>query len=373
MSGASNCLFDLPWWLEAVAPGQWSEVTLGTRARWPYVSKRRLGVTALTHPRLTAMLGPCIEPASGDYAKTLSYEHETMRELLDALPRFDLFRQAFHPSVTNWLPLYWSGFQATVQYTYRIEDLTDLDRVWSGFRPSLQRQIRKAQRTVAVRTDLGLPAFLDVNEKSFRRQGLPLPHSWELVGRVDAACAAHDARRVFFAVDDRDRIHAALYVVWDRDSAYYLMSGGDPELRASGAGSLLAWEAIRFCSGVTRSFDFEGSMVPSLERFFRSFGAHQVAYLLVSKANLRGRAADAGRRLAARAPSRPVRAARAAPPGLESEQARIRRVFGAYGASPGRRRAWDPERPGNRCILIELYDALAARLSRRGRVAGGGP
>jgi ubiquinone/menaquinone biosynthesis C-methylase UbiE len=37
-------------------------------------------------------------------------------------------------------------------------------------------------------------------------------------------------------------------------------------------------------------------------------------------------------------------------------------VFLAYRESAGRRRAWDPERPGNRQILIELFDRLSAAL-----------
>jgi ubiquinone/menaquinone biosynthesis C-methylase UbiE len=364
---ASNCLFDQRWWLEAVAPGQWGEVVLegdgGPPARWPYVIRRRLGVTSLTHPRLTPTLGPCIVPPPGDYTKALAHEHHTLRELVDSLPRFDLFRQAFHPSMTNWMPLYWSDFQATVRYTYRLEDLADLDRVWSGFRPSLRREVRRAERKVTVRTDLGLDAFLDVNERSFRRQNLPLPYSRELVERLDAACAARDARRMFFAVDGQDRIHAAVYVVWDDDSAYYLMGGGDPELRSSGGGNLLVWEAVRFCSGVTRCFDFEGSMIPSLEWFFRSFGARQVPYLLVTKANVRGRTAEVARQLAAPARAWPRRDGAATPAQHEPEPERIRSVFGAYLASRARRRAWDPARPGNRRMLNELYDALADRLA----------
>jgi hypothetical protein len=298
----SNCLFDQPWWLDAVAPGRWGEAVVedehGVHARLPYVVRRRLGVTMLAQPRLTPALGPWIEASSGGDAKRLAREHEAMGALIEALPRFDVFRQAFHPSVTNWLPFYWNGFQATVMYTYRLDDLTDLDAVWSGFRQSVRREIRKAERSVEVRTDLGLAAFLRVNEKTFRRQGRPLPHTWELVERLDAACARRDARRVLFAVDARDRVHAALYIVWDADSGYYLMSGADPDLRTSGAGSLLAWEAIRFCAGVTRCFDFEGSVVPSLERFFRAFGARQVPYLQVSRSNLRGRAAAAAQQLA---------------------------------------------------------------------------
>jgi hypothetical protein len=314
---ASHCLFDQPWWLEAIAPGQWGQIVLeddgGVHARLPYVVKQRLGVIALTQPSLTPTLGPWLATSSAGYATGLAREHKAMSELIDALPRFDVFRQAFHPSVTNWLPFYWRGFHATVLYTYRLDELTDLDRIWSGFRQNVRREIRKAERMVTVRTDLGLPAFLELNEKTFRRQNLALPYPRELVERLDAACAGRGARRLFFAVDDHDRLHAALYVVWDSDSAYYLMSGADPALRTSGAGSLLAWEAIRFCSGVTRSFDFEGSMMPSLERFFRAFGARQVPYLFVTKRDLKGRTADAARGMwvAARAAR-----SRVSPPGL---------------------------------------------------------
>lgn len=298
----SNCLFDQPWWLDAVAPGAWDEVVLkddsGVQARLPFVRKKRLGVTALTQPPLTPILGPWVSESAGGYAKALAHEHKTMGELIESLPRFDIFRQAFHPSRMNWLAFHWAGFEANLMCTYRFDDLSDLDRIWSGFRQNIRREIRKAEKALTVHTDLGVGSFLDVNTKTFERQGLRLPYPRELVERLDAACAERDARRIFFAVDGDGRVHAALYIVWDPESAYYIMSGGDPELRVSGASSLLAWEAIRFCSEVTASFDFEGSMIPSVERFFRSFGPRQVPYLRVSRENRRGRATSALRGLA---------------------------------------------------------------------------
>ena len=45
-------------------------------------------------------------------------------------------------------------------------------------------------------------------------------------------------------------------------------------------------------AGVTRRFDFEGSMLQPVERFFRAFGARQVQYPHVSRGcSLRGRLA----------------------------------------------------------------------------------
>jgi len=46
---------------------------------------------------------------------------------------------------------------------------------------------------------------------------------------------------------------------------------------------------------VTDVFDFEGSMLPPVERYFRAFGARQTPYLRVSRTSRRGRAALAAR------------------------------------------------------------------------------
>ena len=127
--------------------------------------------------------------------------------------------------------------------------------------------------------------FLNMNEMTFTRQGMSLPYSRELVARLDQTCAEHDCRKVFFAEDAEGRLHAAIYIVWDEKEAYYLMGGADPELRNSGATSLCMWEAIKFASTVTRKFNFEGSMIEPVERFFRAFGARQYPYFQISKVN----------------------------------------------------------------------------------------
>jgi len=91
--------------------------------------------------------------------------------------------------------------------------------------------------------------------------------------------------RCFLATDQQGKNHATPYFMWNANSTYYLMPGGDPDLRNSGATSLCMWEAIKFVATVTRNFDFEGSMWEPVERFFRAFGAVQTPYYAVSKCN----------------------------------------------------------------------------------------
>lgn len=289
-------LFSQPWWLDAVAPGAWDEITLEGEgevlARLPYVIKKRFGLTLILMPRLTQTLGPWFAPHEAKYVTQMSRQHELMNSLIEGLPKFDYFYQNFHYSITDWLPFYWRGFTQTTRYTYVLEELEDLDAIWGEMRENIRRAVRKARKQLVVRSDLGLDRFLDLNAQTFERQGLPLPYSRELVVRLDSACREHHCSKIFFAEDAQGRVHAAAYIVWDEQAAYYLMGGADPELRSSGATSLVLWEAIQFAAGVTRTFDFEGSMIESIERYFRAFGARQKPYCRVTKANsLRLRAA----------------------------------------------------------------------------------
>jgi len=87
------------------------------------------------------------------------------------------------------------------------------------------------------------------------------------------------------AKDAEGNTHAAIYIAWDKQTCYYIMGGADENYRSSGAYSLLLWEAIKTASGVCKEFDFCGSMIPSIERFFRSFGGEQVPYFHLKKIN----------------------------------------------------------------------------------------
>lgn len=284
-----NSIFAKPWWLDIVAPNTWGEVKVEKGgqlfARLPYIIKKRYGFTLLTMAPLTQTLGAWISPYSGKYANKLSYEKELMEELIKQLPSFDYFRQNFHHTITNWLPFYWGGFQQTTRYTYVLEDLTNLDEIWRGTKENIRREIRKAEEKVKVRTDLTIDDFLNLNEMTFRRQGKALPYKRDLVTQLDQACSTNQCRKIFFAEDAQNRLHAAIYLIWDEQAAYYLMGGSDPALRNSGATSLLLWQAIQFAATVTKTFDFEGSMIEPIERFFRAFGAQQKPYFVISKAN----------------------------------------------------------------------------------------
>jgi hypothetical protein len=292
-------LFQETWWLEAVAPGQWDVVEVRESGqvvgRMPFVYRRRLGLNALTQPPLTPYLGPWLRQLDGKDARRCARERHILDQLLAALPRHDVFIQSFHPAVQDWLPLFWQGFQQTTLYTYLLHAPDDRQRLWEGLQESTRRQIRKAERQLTVTSGDDLDLFLTLHRHTFGRQGRELPYPEAVVRRLDACCAAREQRQILFAADSRATCHAAIYTVWDDTTAYYLMGGSDPGLRSSGAMSLLMWAAIEYANKIGRSFDFEGSMIQSVERFFRCFGGRQTPYFHISGArSWRGRLALSG-------------------------------------------------------------------------------
>jgi hypothetical protein len=295
----ANSVFEQPWWLEAVAPGAW-DATVVRRgddvvARLPYVRRTVAGMTAMVQPPLTQTLGPWLAPSEGKYPRRLETEKKLLGQLIEQLPPHHFFRQAFSPALTNWLPFYWAGFDATVRYTYRLEDLTDLDRVRADFQEHVRRGIRKAQAAVEVRDDFPLEELIRLDRRTYARQGVRPAVSADVIRRLDAACADRGARQILGAVDAEGRTHAALYVVWDDQTFYALLNAREPELQAFGANTLLYWEAIQRAAQVSQAFDFEGSMIEPIEHFVRGFGGRQTPYFVVWKAGLRARSALAAR------------------------------------------------------------------------------
>ncbi|MGI6436214.1 MAG: GNAT family N-acetyltransferase [Syntrophomonadaceae bacterium] len=309
-------IFSQDWWMDAVCgEGNWDVLIVEENgkivASLPYYMRKKYGLNFIQQPDLTFTNGIWIKyPPGQNTAKRLSYEKKVMNGIIHQIEalKFDHFSQCFSPYITNWLPFYWAGYQQTTRYTQRIEDISDPDRLWKGFlnENNVRNNIRKAEKKLAIRCDLGLDKLIEIKDMAFARQGLKSSYTYDFVSKVDAACVAHDARKMFFAEDAQGRIHAALYLVWDPDSAYYILGGQDPALRNSGANSLIIWEAIKFASTVTRVFDFEGSPVERIERFFRAFSPVQTPYYEITKMSRKMKLAHHSSQLIKAIANRPV-------------------------------------------------------------------
>lgn len=279
-------IFIQDWYLDALCQDDWDVVLVennaGIMAALPFFLKRKFGFKYITMPPLCKMMGPYLLPIY----RTTDHEHKLLEALMVQLPKVDRFVQDFHYQYQNWLAFYWRGYSQTTRYTYLITNLLDLSSVWNGVYRSYRNNILpKAKELLTVRTDLSLEVFYSVHEKTFDRQGIKVPFSFEYLFRLDAVLAEKKCRQMFFAVDQEANVHAVFYMIWDQKRAYCHLMGDDPNFRKIGGSILLTWEAIKYTSEVLQldTFDFEGSMIQPIELVRRNFGATQQPYFNIRK------------------------------------------------------------------------------------------
>lgn len=280
-------IFSRDWWMNAVCEEDKWDVILIEKggqiiATLPYYINNK----EINQPVLTQKSGPWIKyPCDQKYSSKLDYEKRVLNQIIEKIEELGMnkYYQHFDYLIENWLPFYWKGYSQTTRYTYLLDDLSNLEKNYTNLESRTRKNIRKAEKRVIVKEDCTIEKFYQMNKMTFDRQGIPIPYSLATLKKIDEVCLKNNCRKIFYAVDDNNDIHAAIYIVWDENSAYYLMGGSNPKLSNSEAMSLLIWEAIKFASNVTKKFDFEGSMIESIERFFRSFGAIQKPYFAVYK------------------------------------------------------------------------------------------
>jgi hypothetical protein len=282
-------VFAQPWFLDSsIEEGHWDAVVAEENgqpvAALPFCFRQRWWGRYTFMPALVKYLGPLLAPAY----RGLKYEHRYYKSLIAGLPPIARTEMAFHPGVTNWLPFYWQDFRQTTRYTYRLH-LEDWLAVESGLNRNIRRNLVKADRHLHLLEEGKREDFYRLLQSSFNRQSLVFPLSADFLYRHLSALDGHKAGRLFYAADASGRVHSVACLIWDKSAAYYHLSGDDAQLRQSGSGIWLAWQAIRYTREVLGLpvFDFEGSMIPEIEAIRRQFGSLQTPYFFVSRSRYR--------------------------------------------------------------------------------------
>ncbi len=286
-------IFSKDWWLDAACGNDNWDVCLIEKggqivASMPYCLKKEGIFNIIEMPPLTQTAGPYIKYPKGQKSyKKLSWEKELMGSLIKQLPKYDVFNQSFHHSITNWLPFYWKGFNQSTRYTYVIE-WESFENIEKNFDTDIRRRKKKAQKAgVEVFESEDIEKFYEINKKTYSRKGMEISYSFEFVKKLYKKCKENGACKMFFAKDSKGKAIAANFLVFDENYVYYIMGGIDPEKKDLGGMDMILYESIKFAAENGKTFDFEGSMIESIEKYFRSFGAIQKPYFQIYKTNSR--------------------------------------------------------------------------------------
>ena len=237
----------------------------------------------ITMPMLTAYLGPYW--LNQDRLKTtskLAKQKNLLQDLAKQIPKTLLTCVNCHPDMETLLPLRWEGYTEKKRYTYRLQ-LTDKKELWDNLDAKQRNVIFKAKDRLEVVSGDDIDLFYDLNQKPFDRQDIAIPYNRDFIKRMDQVLTERKNRKILFAKDAKSVTQAAVYAAYDHHTVYLIAIGSDPEHRNQGGVPLLIWSLIEFFVETHKIFDFEGSVIPNIEAFFRSFGGDLVSYSRIIK------------------------------------------------------------------------------------------
>lgn len=284
-------IFSKYWWLDAVTIGKGWDVTLSKESgqivgAFPYcIQKYAIFFRGIFNPQLTQRMSYYIQQVSDLKAPEKSeYEQKIFMELFVNLPKHSLFSINFHYSFNCENNFIDHGYKVVRKYSYCLDNWPKLDDIYDAFHKRTKRHIKKSSSLYDLEESNDVNAFYQLNKMSFNRKNLKIPYTCDFLNRIDEACGKRGCKKIIMAYDDGIPV-AGIYLVWDEKYLYYLASGVDQDHRSSGVSSLLVWEGIQLAASKNLIFDFEGSMLQTIESFFKAFSPKKRYYKCVYRYN----------------------------------------------------------------------------------------
>lgn len=281
-------LFHQYWWLDSVAP-DWN-VSIAMKGQsitgvWPYAMQQRLRIDMLRLPMLTPYLGPHVfYPADIKETNRDQFEHEVVEQLISRLPDPDVWHLALQPGTRQAGIFHDYDLQLHVRQTFLLDLSQPEDDLFSHLREPLRRNIRAAEKEITITDDPRcLGDLFHFQKITLEYKGASQHYTLEDLARVYEACRQHHCTALWVA-KKQDEVQAIIWHLWDKKNSYYYMGAKNPGTDSYRAMSALLWHAIRKAKEQGNQwFDFEGSMDPGVERFFRNFGARRELYMVLRK------------------------------------------------------------------------------------------
>lgn len=249
--------------------------------------EKKFGLHIFRNPPFTAYIGPFLE-IKADNPVTIM---DTWKRVLSLIADFieslscSVVSVCLNKNVVDTQPFTWKKFKVAPAYTYILDMSKSIEDIRKGMSSERRNDINKAARDglVVKRLD-NFEVVKSLVLKTFSRQEVMINKDY--LDKVLFEYASDTNSFAFVAFEDGDPI-AASFCVYDKSCAYYLLGGYDCEKKHHGAGALAVWEAMRYAQELgLKYFDFEGSMIPQIEKYFRGFGGQLTPYYRINKAKL---------------------------------------------------------------------------------------
>lgn len=286
---AEQSVFNSPQWLSAYGEnlrllGLYNNDQKLFGAFFIYVEKKA-GLTRYRSAPYTPHCGLFFQNPSKNRSSINSFNKEVIEEIVTYLgsKKPGLLTLAFPTRFNDMQYFNWSGYKVIPNYTYQIDLSQSMEEIAKEFDPKNRNIIGKVEKEDYVISDsCNKETLYDFLKNSLGAAGARVYP--DLLKTIVCNYSDPDNSFVFTLKNKEGQISSAVMCIYDKHAAYYLLAGNNREHMINGANNLLVYKSIAKAKDLgCKLFDFEGSMIKSVEKFFRSFGGQIVPYYTVNK------------------------------------------------------------------------------------------
>jgi predicted DNA-binding protein YlxM (UPF0122 family) len=249
--------------------------------------QKRSGITYYRNPMYMPTVGLFFVNTTKNKSKKLSENKKVMKAISDFLSNLSYGVLSIYLPYNHidMQPFFWEGFKVVPNYTYHIDLSLSMDEIAKDYateRRSVMKKAIKDEVNVQISYDYKLVKDLVLNTFSRKEKQIDV----KILDKILFQFADRTNSFAFVSYQNERPISAS-FCIYDKNKVYYLLGGYDKDYKHQGAGAMGINASIEHSKSLgIPIFDFEGSMLPEVEKYFRGFGGDLVPYYSINKAML---------------------------------------------------------------------------------------
>lgn len=253
-----------------------------------YYHTKKMGTPFIKLPPYTPHCGLFYNSEAKNQSSVNSFSKEIISEVCQYFNglKSKLLILAFHSSIMDMQPFIWEKYKVIPHYTYRIDLAKSMDEIYSHYDPKNRNKINAClKQELTIKDDyLSKEAMYTFFKQALYSAGANVYE--EELKNIFLKFSNQNNSFCLSAIN-QNKLQGAVFCAFDKDVCYYLFGGLEKNAEVSGVTNLLLHRSIEKAKSLgCKTFDFEGSMLKGVEKFFRSFGPQLVPYYTVNKASL---------------------------------------------------------------------------------------
>ncbi|MDI3526132.1 MAG: hypothetical protein PWR03_315 [Tenuifilum sp.] len=271
-SAFNSNIYAYTWYLDIVSPGWSALITDNYDYLFPLPTKKKYGINYIIQPLYCQQLG------------LYSSKHitpELIDTFIDNIPsKFKYVN--INLNIHNKTDKHKSDTNSRV--TYMLDLLNYDDQIFPKYKENTKRNILKAfAKKHTITTSLTPSEFISFYKDNGHLES-PAKEI-KIIKQLIECLMRQQKLTLLGCINQNSEIESVALFAENNDIIYYLLSARNKRIKNSSHYFLLDYQ-IKNYSGLGKTLDFEGSMIPSIAHFFSGFGAKPCKYLNYTKNSL---------------------------------------------------------------------------------------